>query len=40
MEFVERLRPEKRFADLDDLTGQIRADAERAAVLLAKEPLA
>jgi riboflavin kinase/FMN adenylyltransferase len=40
MEFVERLRPEKRFADLDDLTGQIRADAERAAALLAQEPSA
>jgi riboflavin kinase/FMN adenylyltransferase len=40
MEFVERLRPEKRFEDLDDLTGQIQADAERAAVLLAQEPSA
>lgn len=40
MEFVERLRPEKRFADLDDLTGQIHADAERAAALLAQEPSA
>ena len=38
MEFVERLRPEKRFADLDDLAAQIQADAERAAGLLAQEP--
>ncbi|GAB4528532.1 MAG: bifunctional riboflavin kinase/FAD synthetase [Anaerolineae bacterium] len=38
MEFVERLRPEKRFVDLDDLAAQIRADSEQAARLLAQEP--
>jgi riboflavin kinase/FMN adenylyltransferase len=38
MEFVERLRSEKRFADLDDLAAQIQADAERADGLLAQEP--
>jgi riboflavin kinase/FMN adenylyltransferase len=37
MEFVERLRPEKRFNDIDELVAQIRADAERAADLLARE---
>jgi FAD synthase len=35
---VERLRPEKRFKDLDDLVAQIRSDAERAAELLTQEP--
>jgi riboflavin kinase/FMN adenylyltransferase len=39
MEFVERLRPEKRFSDLDDLTKQIQTDAKQAATLLAREPL-
>jgi len=38
LEFVERLRPEKRFRDLDDLVAQIRSDAEQAAELLAQEP--
>lgn len=38
MEFVERLRPEKRFADLNDLMLQIRTDSEQAAALLAQEP--
>jgi len=38
MEFVDRLRPEKRFEDLDDLVAQIRSDAEQAAELLAQEP--
>jgi riboflavin kinase/FMN adenylyltransferase len=38
MEFVERLRPEKRFENLDDLVTQIRADAIQAAKLLAQEP--
>lgn len=38
MEFVERLRSEKRFADLDDLAAQIQADAEQADGLLAQEP--
>ena len=38
MEFVDRLRPEKRFKDLDDLVAQIRSDAEQAADLLAQEP--
>jgi riboflavin kinase/FMN adenylyltransferase len=38
MEFVERLRPEKRFTDLDALAVQIRSDSEQAAMLLAKEP--
>jgi riboflavin kinase/FMN adenylyltransferase len=37
LEFVERLRPEKRFENLDELVAQIRSDAERAAKLLAKE---
>ena len=37
LEFVERLRPEKRFEALDALVTQIRADAERAALLLAQE---
>ncbi len=37
LEFVERLRPEKRFETLDALVTQIRADAERAALLLAQE---
>jgi riboflavin kinase/FMN adenylyltransferase len=40
MEFVDRLRPERRFTDLDDLAGQIQSDAERAARLLDQEPLA
>jgi riboflavin kinase/FMN adenylyltransferase len=39
MEFVERLRPEKRFEDLDGLVMQIRSDAEQADELLAQEPL-
>ena len=38
MEFVDRLRPEKRFEDLDDLVAQIRSDAEQSAELLAQEP--
>lgn len=38
MEFVERLRPEKRFENLDDLIRQIRADSLQAAELLAREP--
>jgi riboflavin kinase/FMN adenylyltransferase len=38
LEFVERLRPEKRFNDIDELVAQIRSDAERAAGLLAQEP--
>lgn len=38
MEFVDRLRPERRFTDLDDLAGQIQSDAERAAELLDQEP--
>jgi len=38
MEFVERLRSEKRFADLYDLAAQIQTDAERADGLLAQEP--
>ena len=37
LEFVEWLRPEKRFETLDALVTQIRADAERAALLLAQE---
>ncbi len=37
-EFVERLRPEKRFENLDDLIRQIRADSVQAAELLAQEP--
>jgi riboflavin kinase/FMN adenylyltransferase len=38
MAFVERLRPEKRFNDLQELVSQIRSDAQRAAELLAHEP--
>lgn len=38
MEFVDRLRPEKRFQDLDNLVAQIRSDAEQAAGLLSQEP--
>jgi FAD synthase len=38
MEFVERLRPERRFENLDELVAQIRSDAEQAAELLAREP--
>jgi riboflavin kinase/FMN adenylyltransferase len=40
IEFVERLRPERRFEDLDDLTGQIQVDAHQAAKLLAQESAA
>jgi riboflavin kinase/FMN adenylyltransferase len=38
MEFVDRLRPERRFTDLVDLAGQIQSDAERATNLLDQEP--
>jgi riboflavin kinase/FMN adenylyltransferase len=38
MEFVDRLRPERRFTDLVDLAGQIQSDAEDAAKLLDQEP--
>ena len=38
MEFVDRLRPERRFTDLVDLAGQIQSDAERATKLLDHEP--
>jgi riboflavin kinase/FMN adenylyltransferase len=38
IEFVERLRPEKRFENFDKLVAQIRADAEQSARLLAQEP--
>ena len=37
LEFVDRLRPEKRFENLDELMAQIRSDAERAAELLGQE---
>jgi riboflavin kinase/FMN adenylyltransferase len=37
LEFVERLRPEKRFESLDALVAQIRADVEQSARLLAQE---
>jgi len=37
LEFVERLRSEKRFENLNELRAQIRADAERAAQVLAQE---
>lgn len=37
MEFVERLRPEKRFENLDELMAQIQADADQAVELLAQE---
>jgi len=38
VEFVERLRPEKRFESLDQLVAQIGADTEKARVLLSQEP--
>jgi riboflavin kinase/FMN adenylyltransferase len=38
MEFVDRLRSERRFTDLDDLAGQIQSDARQAAELLNLEP--
>jgi riboflavin kinase/FMN adenylyltransferase len=38
IEFVERLRPEKRFDDLDELIAQIQADIGQATDLLALEP--
>jgi riboflavin kinase/FMN adenylyltransferase len=38
MEFVDRLRSERRFTDLDDLAGQIQSDAKQAADLLDLEP--
>ncbi len=37
LEFVERLRPEKRFASVDELVAQIREDVAQAASLLARE---
>jgi riboflavin kinase/FMN adenylyltransferase len=37
MEFVERLRPERRFANIDELVAQIGSDAQQAADLLARE---
>jgi riboflavin kinase/FMN adenylyltransferase len=37
LEFVERLRPEKKFASVNDLTAQIAADAAQARALLAGE---
>ncbi len=37
LEFVERLRPEKRFANIDELKRQIREDVARAAQILAYE---
>ena len=38
IEFVERLRPEKRFNDLDELIAQIQSDIEQATDLLTQEP--
>jgi riboflavin kinase/FMN adenylyltransferase len=38
LEFVERLRPEKRFQDLNDLVAQIHSDIDRALEILAREP--
>lgn len=40
MEFVERLRAEKRFENFDELVTQIQADIDQAAALLAQEPRA
>jgi riboflavin kinase/FMN adenylyltransferase len=37
LEFVERLRPEKKFNGINELVAQIRHDAEQARQLLAKE---
>jgi riboflavin kinase/FMN adenylyltransferase len=38
LDFVERLRPEKRFDDMDELIAQIQADIRQANDLLALEP--
>lgn len=37
LEFVERLRPEKKFSSIDELVAQIRHDAEQARQLLTQE---
>lgn len=37
VEFVERLRPEKKFTGVEELVAQIRRDAEQARALLAQE---
>jgi len=37
LEFVERLRPEKKFSSIDELVAQIRHDAEQARRLLTQE---
>jgi riboflavin kinase/FMN adenylyltransferase len=37
VEFVERLRPEKKFENIEALVSQIRHDAGQARVLLAQE---
>lgn len=39
LEFVERLRPEKKFNGIDELISQIKRDAQQARALLAKEIL-
>jgi riboflavin kinase/FMN adenylyltransferase len=39
LEFVERLRPEKKFSSIDELVAQIKHDAQEARALLAKEDI-
>jgi riboflavin kinase/FMN adenylyltransferase len=39
LEFVERLRPEKKFNSIDELVAQITYDAQEARTLLAKEAI-
>lgn len=39
VEFVERLRSERRFSDVDDLKAQIRSDVEKARRILEAEPM-